>query len=93
MRQAAVAVAPPPPAPRDALAESFFTTLKRELLGDRPWPSRAVARTSIFEWIEAWYKIRGLYSSLGCRGPAEYETVLAGLAELAPPSDGQSAAD
>ncbi|TWE15304.1 transposase InsO family protein [Kitasatospora atroaurantiaca] len=61
----------------NALAESFFATLKRELLGDRPWPSRAVARTAIFEWIESWYNIRRLHSSLGYRSPAEYETVLA----------------
>ncbi|WP_331730518.1 IS3 family transposase (plasmid) [Kitasatospora sp. NBC_00070] len=61
----------------NALAESFFATLKRELLGDRPWPSRAAARTAIFEWIEAWYNIRRLHSSLGYRSPAEYETALA----------------
>jgi putative transposase len=59
----------------NALAESFFATLKREL-GDRPWPSRAVARTAIFEWIESWYNVRRLHSSLGYRSPAEYETVL-----------------
>ncbi len=61
----------------NALAESFFATLKRELLGSSPWPSRAEARSAIFEWIEAWYNIRRLHSSLGYRSPAEYETVLA----------------
>ncbi|WP_184945526.1 IS3 family transposase [Kitasatospora kifunensis] len=61
----------------NALAESFFATLKRELIGDRPWPSRAAARTAIFDWIEAWFNIRRLHSSLGYRSPAEYETVLA----------------
>ncbi|MEU9127807.1 IS3 family transposase [Kitasatospora sp. NPDC048540] len=61
----------------NALAESFFATLKRELIGDRPWPSRAAAHTAIFEWIESWYNIRRLHSSLGYRTPAEYETVLA----------------
>ncbi|MFI9274874.1 IS3 family transposase [Kitasatospora sp. NPDC052896] len=61
----------------NALAESFFATLKRELLGDHPWPSQAAARTAIFEWIEAWYNIRRLHSSLGYRSPAEYETALA----------------
>ncbi len=59
------------------LAESFFATLKRELPGDRPWPSRAAARTAIFEWIEAWYNIRRLHSSPGSRSSAEYETALA----------------
>ena len=61
----------------NALAESFFATLKRELIGDRPWPGRAVARSAIFEWIEAWYNIRRLHSSLDYRSPAEYETALA----------------
>ncbi|MFD8085220.1 transposase [Kitasatospora sp. NPDC059722] len=61
----------------NALAESFFATLKRELPGDRPWSSRAAARTAIFEWIEAWYNMRRLHSGLGYRSPVEYETVLA----------------
>uniref|UniRef100_UPI001313DDD2 IS3 family transposase n=1 Tax=Kitasatospora sp. MBT63 TaxID=1444768 RepID=UPI001313DDD2 len=61
----------------NALAESFFATIKRELLGDRPWPSRAAARSAIFEWIEGWYNIRRLHSSLGYRSPADYETALA----------------
>ncbi|GGU84812.1 transposase [Streptomyces albospinus] len=61
----------------NALAESFFATLKREALSDRPWPSRAAAHTATFEWIESWYNLRRLHSSLGYRSPAEYETVLA----------------
>ncbi|WP_030277812.1 IS3 family transposase [Streptomyces sp. NRRL B-24484] len=61
----------------NALAESFFATLKRELIEDRPWPSRAAARTAIFEWVEGWYNIRRLHSSLGYRSPADYEAVLA----------------
>jgi putative transposase len=61
----------------NALAESFFATLKNELIGDRPWASRAEARSAIFEWIEGWYNIRRLHSSLGYRSPAEFETVLA----------------
>lgn len=61
----------------NALAESFFATLKRELIADRPWQSRAAARTAIFEWIESWCNIRRLHSSFGYRSPAEYETVLA----------------
>jgi transposase InsO family protein len=62
----------------NALAESFFSTLKNELLGDsRPWPSRAAAHAAIFEWIESWYNLHRLHSSLGYRSPAEYETALA----------------
>lgn len=38
----------------NALAESFFSTLKNELISRQPWSSRAAARTAIFEWIESW---------------------------------------
>lgn len=61
----------------NALAESFFATLKRELISDRSWPSRAAARSAIFEWVEGWYNIRRLHSSLGYRSPADYEAALA----------------
>ncbi|MCF6526452.1 integrase core domain-containing protein [Streptomyces sp. JJ36] len=61
----------------NALAESFFATLKRELLGSRPWPTRARAHSAIFDFIERWYNLRRLHSSLGYRSPAEYEAALA----------------
>jgi putative transposase len=62
----------------NALAESFFATIKRELLGTSPWPNRALARTAIFDFIESWYNLHRLHSSLGYRSPAEYEAALAG---------------
>ncbi|WP_055490378.1 IS3 family transposase [Streptomyces sp. TP-A0356] len=61
----------------NALAESFFATIKRELLDTRTWLSRAAARTAIFDFIEGWYNLHRLHSSLGYRSPAEYETALA----------------
>ncbi|WP_420082648.1 IS3 family transposase (plasmid) [Streptomyces sp. JL4002] len=61
----------------NALAESFFSTLKNELGDTRTWPSRAAARTEIFEWIESWYNLRRLHSSLGYRTPGDYEAALA----------------
>lgn len=61
----------------NALAESFFATIKRELLDTRPWHSRAAARTAIFDFIEGWYNLHRLHSSLGYRSPADYETALA----------------
>ncbi|BBA99049.1 putative transposase [Actinacidiphila reveromycinica] len=61
----------------NALAESFFSTLKNELLSRQSWPTRAAAHTAIFEWIESWYNLYRLHSSLGYRSPADYETTLA----------------
>ncbi|WP_251070833.1 IS3 family transposase [Streptomyces sp. ISL-96] len=61
----------------NALAESSFATIKRELLDTFAWPSKAVARTAIFDFIEGWYNLRRLHSSLGYRSPAKYETALA----------------
>ncbi|MGX4733256.1 integrase core domain-containing protein [Kitasatospora griseola] len=61
----------------DALAESFFAALKRELIGEWLWPSRAATQLAIFEWIEGWYNIRRLHSSLDYRSPAAYEAALA----------------
>ncbi|MEU9834983.1 IS3 family transposase [Streptosporangium sp. NPDC048047] len=61
----------------NALAESFFATLKDELLDGRSWPSRAVARSAIFEFIESWYNLHRLHSSLGYVSPAAYEAAVA----------------
>lgn len=61
----------------NVLAESFFATIKRELLDTRTWPSRAVARTAIFDFIESRYNLHRLHSSLGYHSPADYETAFA----------------
>ena len=57
----------------NALAESFFSAIKGELLDDCAWPTRATARRAITEYI-AWYNGTRLHSALGYRTPAEYET-------------------
>jgi putative transposase len=57
----------------NAPAESFFGTLKVELVGDRVFPSRAVARIEVFEYIEAFYNRTRRHSSLGYASPAEFE--------------------
>jgi transposase InsO family protein len=49
----------------------------RFLAGTAAWPSRTAARTAIFDFIEGWYNLHRLHSSLGYRSPAEYETALA----------------
>ena len=57
----------------NAVAESFFATIKRELIETRPWPTRAGLTRAVFEWIEGWYNTRRLHSSLGYLSPAVYE--------------------
>jgi len=57
----------------NAVAESFFATLKCELLYRRPWPRREDAQRAIFEFIEAWYNPRRRHSTLGFVSPADYE--------------------
>jgi putative transposase len=57
----------------NAVAESFFATIKRELINDRAWPTRAGLHRAVFDYIEGWYNTRRLHSSLGYLSPAEYE--------------------
>jgi putative transposase len=58
----------------NAVAESFFATIKRELISDRAWPTRAGLHRAVFDYIEGWYNTRRLHSSLGYLSPAEYES-------------------
>jgi transposase InsO family protein len=57
----------------NALAESFFASLKGELIDIRPWPTRAAARRAVVEYISGYNGAR-LHSTLGYRTPAEFET-------------------
>jgi putative transposase len=58
----------------NALAESLFATIKRELIHTRSWPTRKAAHRAIFEYIESWYNLHCKHSTLGFRSPAQYET-------------------
>lgn len=60
----------------NAVAESFFATLKVELLHRRAWPTRAAARLAIFEFIEVWYNRQRRHSTLGYTTPTEYEALV-----------------
>jgi putative transposase len=57
----------------NAVCESFHASLKKELIYRRPWPTRAEARSAIFEYIEGWFNPRRRHSTLGYLSPAEYE--------------------
>ena len=58
----------------NAMAESFISTLKAELVSNLlEFPSRQAARTAIFEYLETFYNTRRLHSSLGYRSPADFE--------------------
>jgi putative transposase len=67
----------------NALAESFVATLKTELLYRSSWPSRQLARTAIFEYIEGFYNTRRRHSALGYLSPAEFEEVRLGERDAA----------
>ena len=57
----------------NAMAESFVSTLKAELVSRVDFPTRQAARTAIFDYLETFYNTRRLHSSLGYRSPAEFE--------------------
>ena len=59
----------------NAVAESFFATLKTELVQLHVWPTRAQARNAIFEFIEVFYNRLRLHSTLDYLSPAEYERI------------------
>jgi putative transposase len=57
----------------NAMAESFFASLERELLNRRRFKSEAEARMAVFEWIESWYNLHRRHSALGYRSPVNYQ--------------------
>ena len=57
----------------NAVAESFFATVKKELINRRSWPSKAELRTEVFDYIETFYNRERRHSTLGQRSPADYE--------------------
>jgi transposase InsO family protein len=57
----------------NAVAESFFGSIKRELLARGVWKTREAARSAIFNYIEAWYNTRRRHSTLGYESPASFE--------------------
>jgi transposase InsO family protein len=57
----------------NAAMESFWATLKTELLRGRPFASRQQARLALFDYVEIFYNRHRLHSALGYRSPAVFE--------------------
>ncbi len=57
----------------NAAIESFHATLKKDLIHRRTWPTKAEARTKVFEYIETFYNRRRRHSRLGMRSPVDFE--------------------
>jgi transposase InsO family protein len=57
----------------NAPVESFFGTLKQELVHRHHFPTRTIARQEVFDYIEVWYNRERSHSSLGYLSPLEYE--------------------
>jgi transposase InsO family protein len=67
----------------NAVAESFFATLKNELVHHADYPTRAAARTSVFEFIKGFYNGRRRHSTIGYVSPAEFELLYVSRSEAA----------
>jgi len=63
----------------NAVVESFFATLKRELVQHAHWPTRAEAHRALVAFIDGWYNHQRRHSALGFVSPVEYERQLARL--------------
>lgn len=64
---------PPGTPPDNAVAESFFKTLKRDLVEERSYGTRGEARQDIFKYIELYYNRVRMHSTLDYMPPVEYE--------------------
>jgi putative transposase len=58
----------------NAVAETFFASLEKELLRRERFATREAARMRIFWYIECFYNTRRRHSGLGYLSPADYET-------------------
>lgn len=61
----------------NAVAESFFASLKNELLWDRDFKTRDQARHEIFDYIEVFYNRQRIHQSLAYRSPVAFEAITA----------------
>jgi transposase InsO family protein len=59
----------------NAVAESFFKTIKVEWIYSNSFANQAQAQLSIFEWIESWYNKRRRHSALGYKTIDEFKKI------------------
>jgi putative transposase len=59
----------------NAVAESFFATLKKELVHRHSWPTRRELTSEVFEFVEAFYNTTRRHSTLGYLSPAQFEAM------------------
>ena len=57
----------------NAVAETFFATLKKELVYRHSWPTRRELDRRVFEYIEAFYNRQRRHTTLGMLSPVEFE--------------------
>jgi transposase InsO family protein len=57
----------------NAVLESFHASLKKDLIHRQAWPTKAEARTALFDYIETFYNRRRRHSTLGMLSPLEFE--------------------
>src|SRR4051794_13785258 len=72
----------------NAVAESFFATLKKELVHRRSWPTRRELTSEVFDYIEAFYNRVRRHSTLGMLSPLEFENTTRRSEDLASPLRG-----
>jgi hypothetical protein len=76
----------------NAMCESFFGTLEAELLMREHFDTHDQARQRIFSFLEGWYNVRRLHSSIGYCSPLEFENLHAQAQSSSPrglPTAGQ----
>ena len=61
----------------NAVVESFFASLKTELVAEARWETRAEAKSAVVAWIEGWYNRERMHSTLGYLSPVAFELQIA----------------
>ena len=74
----------------NAVVESFFATLKTELIHRADYQSPADARDAIFEFIELFYNRQRRHSTLGYQTPAGFERMARAAQPTCPPNPGKA---